>query len=151
MTNDKFSILNDEYFMREALKEAEKAFEKDEIPVGSVIVCNNKIIARSFNMTETLTDVTAHAEMQAFTMASSNIGGKFLNDCTLYVTLEPCVMCAGASYWTRIGKIVFGAYDEKGGYSRIKQNILHPSTIVKGGVLESECKHLLQKFFEAKR
>ena len=145
------TLYNDEYFMREALKEAVKAFEKREVPVGAVIVCNNKIVARAYNLTETLNDVTAHAEMQAFTMASGNLGGKFLNDCTLYVTLEPCVMCAGASYWSRIGKIVFGAYDEKQGYSKIKQNILHPSTLVKGGVLENECKHLLQKFFEEKR
>ena len=145
------TVYNDEYFMREALKEAEKAFDKQEVPVGAVIVCNNKIVARAFNLTETLNDVTAHAEMQAITMASANIGGKFLNECTLYVTLEPCVMCAGASYWSRIGKIVFGAYDEKQGYSRIKHSLLHPSTIVKGGVLENESKYLLRKFFEEKR
>ncbi len=106
-------IFDDEYFMREALKEAKKAFDADEVPVGAVIVCQNKVIARAYNYTEHLNDVTAHAEMQAFTSASSALGGKYLTECTLYVTLEPCVMCAGASYWTQIPRLVFGAYDEK--------------------------------------
>ena len=109
------TIFSDEYFMKEALKEARKAFEQDEVPVGAVIVCENKIIARGHNLTETLTDVTAHAEMQTFTAASGFLGGKYLKECTLYVTLEPCLMCAGAAYWTQIGRIVFGAYDEKRG------------------------------------
>ena len=145
------TILSDEQMMREAIKEAEKAFEKDEIPVGAIIVCDNLIVARAFNMTETLNDVTAHAEMQAFTMAADYLGGKYLKNCTLYVTLEPCVMCAGASYWTQIGRIVFGAYDEKRGYSKIHSNILHPSTKITGGVLENECKALIQNFFKNKR
>jgi tRNA(adenine34) deaminase len=142
---------SDEQMMREALKEAQKAFQKDEVPVGAVIVCKDQIIARAHNLTETLHDVTAHAEMQAFTMAADFIGGKYLKDCTLYVTLEPCLMCAGASFWTQIGKIVFGAYDEKRGYSNIGKNILHPSTNVIGGILEEECKNLLQDFFKRKR
>ena len=110
---------SDEYFMKEALKEAQKAFELDEIPVGAVIVCDNKIIARAHNFTERLNDVTAHAEMQAFTAAADYLGGKYLNECTLYVTLEPCVMCAGASYWTQIGRIVYGCRDNKRGYSQL--------------------------------
>ena len=110
---------DDNYFMREALKEAEKAFEKDEVPVGAVIVCDNQIIARAHNFTQTLNDVTAHAEMQAFTAAADFLGGKYLSECSLYVTLEPCVMCGGASYWTQISKIVYGAADEKRGYSSI--------------------------------
>jgi tRNA(adenine34) deaminase len=145
------TLFSDEYFMKEALKEAEKAFEKDEIPVGAVVVCQNKIVAKAYNLTETLNDVTAHAEMQAFTMAADSIGGKYLKDCTLYVTLEPCLMCAGAAYWTQIGRIVFGAYDEKRGFLKIKSHVLHPSTIFTGGVLENECKTLMQKFFEDKR
>jgi tRNA(adenine34) deaminase len=145
------TLFSDEQMMREALKEAQKAFQKDEVPVGAVIVCKDQIIARAHNLTETLHDVTAHAEMQAFTMAADFIGGKYLKDCTLYVTLEPCLMCAGASFWTQIGRIVFGAYDEKRGYSRIDNNILHPSTNVIGGVLEKECKSLLQDFFKRKR
>jgi tRNA(adenine34) deaminase len=119
--------------------------------VGAVIVCKDQIIARAHHLPETLHDVPAHAEMQAFTMAADFIGGKYLKDCTLYVTLEPCLMCAGASFWTQIGKIVFGAYDEKRGYSNIGKNILHPSTNVIGGILEEECKNLLQDFFKRKR
>lgn len=142
---------NDEYFMKEALKEASMALEKNEVPIGAVIVCNNRIIARAHNLTETLTDATAHAEMQAFTSATSYLGGKYLMDCTLYVTIEPCIMCAGASYWTRIGKIVFGAFDEKKGYTIIKQNILHPKTQVKSKVLENECTNLIKSFFKSKR
>jgi len=145
------SVFSDEYFMKEALKEAQKAFDKDEVPVGAVVVCNNQIVARAHNLTETLNDVTAHAEMQAFTAATNFIGGKYLKECTLYVTLEPCVMCAGASYWTQIGKIVFGAYDEKRGYSKTAGNLLHPSTEIIGGILQETCSNLLKDFFERKR
>ncbi len=143
--------LSDEYFMNEALKEAQKAFDEDEIPVGAVIVCNNRIVARTHNLTETLNDVTAHAEMQAFTSAANYIGAKYLNDCTLYVTLEPCTMCAGAAYWTQIGKIVYGAGDEKRGYSLAGGKLLHPSTKVVRGVSEEKCRALLQDFFRKKR
>ena len=145
------SVFSDEYFMKEALKEAQKAYDKDEVPVGAVVVCNNQIVARAHNLTEILNDVTAHAEMQAFTAATNFIGGKYLRECTLYVTLEPCVMCAGASYWTQIGKIVFGAYDEKRGYSKTAVNLLHPSTEIKGGILQEACSKLLKDFFERKR
>lgn len=141
----------DEFFMKEALKEAQKAFEKDEVPVGAVIVCNNQIIARAHNLTETLNDVTAHAEMQAFTAAADYLGGKYLNECTLFVTLEPCVMCAGASYWTQISKVVYGATDEKRGFLKHGKNLLHPKTIMKKGILEQECAELLSNFFARKR
>jgi len=144
-------IFDDEYYMREALKEAEKAFELDEIPVGAVIVSGERIIARAHNFTEKLNDVTAHAEMQAFTSASEYLGGKFLEDCTLYVTLEPCVMCAGAAFWTRISRLVYGAGDEKRGYTLTGNHILHPKTIVSRGILEEECSALLESFFEKKR
>jgi tRNA(adenine34) deaminase len=144
-------IFSDEYFMKKALEQAETAFEKGEVPVGAVIVHNNKIIAKAHNLTETLNDVTAHAEMQAFTAAAEFTGGKYLNECTLFVTLEPCVMCAGASYWTQIGRIVFGAYDTKRGFSKINSGITHPKTDIKGGVLEIECSELLKKFFAKKR
>tara|TARA_X000000368_G_scaffold355731_1_gene297520 strand:- start:24 stop:440 length:417 start_codon:yes stop_codon:yes gene_type:complete len=137
--------------MKQALTEAKKAFEADEVPVGAVIVCDNKIIARTHNFTERLTDFTAHAEMQAFTSASEYLGNKYLDKCTLYVTLEPCVMCAGASFWTRIGKIVFGASDEKRGFQRITETVLHPSTEVIGGVLEEEARELIRTFFQKKR
>lgn len=137
--------------MKKALEQAEMAFEKGEVPVGAVIVHNNKIIAKAHNLTETLNDVTAHAEMQAFTAAAEFTGGKYLNECTLFVTLEPCVMCAGASYWTQIGKIVFGAFDDKKGFSKISKNILHPKTEIKKGVLEKECGKLLKDFFAKKR
>jgi tRNA(adenine34) deaminase len=146
-----YKLFSDEYFMNEALKEAEKAFDKDEVPVGAVIVYNKQIIARAHNLSETLNDATAHAEMQAFTIAANTIGGKYLTDCTLYVTLEPCVMCAGASYWTRLGRIVFGAFDNERGYSRIAKKILHPGTEVKRGILENECSALLTDFFKKKR
>ena len=145
------TIHTNEYFMKEALKEATIAYEKDEVPVGAVIVHDKQIIARAHNLTETLVDVTAHAEMQAFTSAADYIGGKYLHDCTLFVTLEPCVMCAGASYWTQIGKIVFGAYDLKRGYSRIDSPLTHPKTKIIGGVMEEECNKLLVSFFEKKR
>ena len=144
-------LFSDEYFMQEALKEAQQAFDRDEVPVGAVIVWNNRIIARAHNLVETLNDPTAHAEMQAFTSATNTIGGKYLDACTMYVTLEPCVMCAGASYWTQLGKIVFGAEDEKRGYSQIRQQLLHPKTIVLGGVLKEECSSLLKVFFAKKR
>ncbi len=144
-------MFTDEFFMREALKEARKAFDLDEVPVGAVIVCNNRIIGRGHNLTERLTDVTAHAEMQAFTAASNHLGSKYLDECILYVTLEPCVMCAGAAFWTQIGKIVYGASDEKRGYSIINDGILHPRTEVVPGILENESAELLKEFFKSKR
>ncbi len=142
---------NDEYFMKQALLEAKTAFEKDEVPVGCVIVLNKIIIARTHNLTERLTDFTAHAEMQAFTSATEFIDNKYLDKCTLYVTLEPCVMCAGASFWTRIGKIVYGASDERRGYKRLTENVLHPTTEVISGILAEECKDLMISFFRKKR
>lgn len=145
------TVFSDEHFMKEALKEARKAFDLDEVPVGAIVVCNNRIIARAHNLTERLTDVTAHAEMQAFTAAANYLGAKFLDDCTLYVTLEPCIMCGGASYWSRIGKIVFGTKDEKRGYSLLGQNILHPKTKVISGILEDEARELLKVYFKQKR
>lgn len=141
---------DDAYFMRRALQEAQIALEKNEVPVGAVVVMQHKIIARGHNLTETLNDVTAHAEMQAFTAAADFLGGKYLRECTLYVTLEPCQMCAGASYWTQIGKIVFGASDLQRGYQHYKTT-LHPKTKVIGGVLEEECSTLLKRFFIEKR
>lgn len=145
------TVFSDEYFMKEALKEAQKAFDADEVPVGAVIVCNNQIIARAHNLTERLNDVTAHAEMQAFTSAANYLGAKFLEECTLYVTIEPCVMCAGASYWSRIGKIIYGAKDDKKGYSKLKDNILHPKSEIISGVLEQECGNLMSNYFKQKR
>jgi len=142
---------SDEYFMKRALSEAQKASDDDEVPIGAVIVCNNQIIGCAHNFTEHLNDVTAHAEMQVFTSAAGYLGGKYLNECTIYVTLEPCVMCAGASFWTQIKKIVYGAHDEKRGYRRIGNSILHPKTEVIGGVLEKECADLLNSFFKKKR
>lgn len=144
-------LYTDEYFMREALKEAQKAFEADEVPVGAVVVANNKIIARAHNYTERLNDVTAHAEMQVITSAANAIGGKYLNDCVLYVTLEPCVMCAGALHWSHITKIVYGASDEKKGYTKINQVLLHPKTEVVTGILEQECSNIIKEFFASKR
>lgn len=146
-----YALFSDEYYMSEALKEAQKAYDKDEVPVGAVIVCGRDIVARAHNLTETLKDVTAHAEMQAFTAASGYLGGKYLNDCTLFVTLEPCIMCAGASFWTQIGRIVYGASDEKRGYSGLGKSILHPKTTLRSGVLESACQELLKRFFKEKR
>jgi tRNA(adenine34) deaminase len=142
---------DDAYFMRKAFAEAVIAFDAGEIPVGAVVVSNGKIIARAHNLTETLNDVTAHAEMQAITAAANFLGGKYLNDCTLYVTLEPCVMCAGALGWSQIGKIVFGATDEKRGFNRFAPRALHPKTEITGGVLEVECAELMQEFFKQKR
>ncbi len=137
--------------MGEALKEAKTAYDEDEIPIGAVIVCNNRIIARGHNLTEHLTDVTAHAEMQAFTSAANFLGGKYLKDCTLYVTVEPCVMCAGAAYWTQLKRVVFGAYDEKRGFTKLDKSILHPKTIFSGGLLEEECADLMSLFFQRRR
>ena len=141
---------DDAYFMKRALQEAQLAFEKNEVPVGAVIVMQDRIIARAHNLTETLNDVTAHAEMQAFTAAADFLGGKYLKECTLYVTLEPCQMCAGASYWTQIGKIVYGASEEKRGFLKLNTT-LHPKTKIVDGVLEKECSELLTRFFIEKR
>lgn len=141
---------DDNYFMKKAYQEAEYAFDKGEIPVGAIIVLNNQIIARAHNLTETLNDVTAHAEMQAFTAAADFLGGKYLKDCTLYVTLEPCQMCAGASYWAQIGKIVYGASELERGFKNLNTT-LHPKTKVIDGVLEQECSLLLKRFFIEKR
>ena len=145
------SVFSDEHFMKEAFKEAQKAFDEDEVPVGAVIVCDNKIIARAHNMTERLNDVTAHAEMLAFTSATDYLGGKYLNECTLYVTLEPCVMCGGAAYWTQLKKVVYGASDEKRGFSQLSKNILHPKTEIVGGVQKVICGEIITQFFEKKR
>jgi len=141
----------DEQFMRYALDQAKMAFEKDEVPIGAVIVCKDQVIARAYNLTEQLTDFTAHAEMQAFTMASEYLSNKYLDKCTLYVTLEPCIMCSGAAFWTRIGRIVYGASDQKRGFSSLAKNVLHPKTEVESGVLEDECSVLLSTFFANKR
>ncbi|GER58396.1 nucleoside deaminase [Patiriisocius marinus] len=141
---------DDTYFMKRALQEAEEAYEQGEIPIGAVIVANNQIIARAHNLTETLNDVTAHAEMQAITSAASFLGGKYLQKCTLYVTIEPCQMCAGALYWSQISNIVYGARDEQRGCIEMGTK-LHPKTGMKGGVLAEECSQLLKKFFVEKR
>jgi tRNA(adenine34) deaminase len=140
-------VYTDEYFMKAAIIEAEKAFDAGEVPVGAVIVWNNRIIGRGHNLTETLKDPTAHAEMQAITAATDTAGGKYLTECTLYVTLEPCVMCAGACFWAQVGVLVYGADDEKRGYSLIGQNILHPKTRIIKGVLKEENADLLKSFF----
>jgi tRNA(adenine34) deaminase len=140
-------FFNDEYFMREALKEARKAFDLAEVPVGAVVVCQNKIIGRAHNQTEQLTDSTAHAEMLAITAASHFLGSKYLNECTLYVTLEPCVMCAGALHWVQLQKLVFGAKDIQRGYSLVEKNLLHPKTEVTHGIGAVESKELLNQFF----
>ena len=142
---------SDEYFMKKAFAEAVTAFNKGEVPVGAVVVSNQKIIARAHNLTETLNDVTAHAEMQAITAAANFLGGKYLNDCTLYVTIEPCVMCAGALGWSQIGRIVYGADDEKRGYRKFASEAIHPKTEIIGGILETECSELMQEFFRQKR
>lgn len=149
--SDEPSITPDEFFMNEALKEAKLALGQDEIPIGAVVVCQGKIIGRGHNLTERLNDVTAHAEMQAFTAAANYLGAKYLKDCTLYVTVEPCVMCAGASYWTQISRIVFGAYDQQRGFMRLNQKIIHPKTEITGGIKENECSTLLKEFFLQKR
>lgn len=141
----------DEQFMRKALYEAQRAAEEGEIPIGVVIVCNDRIISRAHNLTEKLHDVTAHAEMQAITAAADLLGGKYLSDCTLYVTVEPCVMCAGAIGWAQIGRIVYGASDEKRGYQLYAPRALHPKAVVTRGVLEAECRQMMQDFFKQKR
>lgn len=141
----------DETFMRKALAEAQAAFEEGEIPVGAVVVCQGRIISRAHNLTETLTDVTAHAEMQAITAAANALGGKYLTDCTLYVTVEPCPMCAGAIGWAQIPRIVYGASDEKRGFHKSAPNVLHPKATVTSGILEEECRALMQDFFKSRR
>jgi len=137
--------------MRRALQEAQAAYDEGEIPIGAVIVCQDRIIARAHNLTETLNDVTAHAEMQAITMAANELGGKYLTDCTLYVTVEPCAMCAGALGWSQIPRIVYGCHDDKRGYTLLAPNALHPRCVVTAGVLEDECRQLMQQFFKDKR
>lgn len=144
-------IFSHEFFMKKALKEAQLAYDKDEVPVGAVVVANNTIIARAHNLTETLNDVTAHAEMQAITAATNLLGSKYLTDCQLYVTLEPCVMCAGALFWSQISELIIAAPDDKRGYSLIKQPIIHPKTLISKGILENEAGALLQNFFSNKR
>lgn len=144
------NIFTDEYFMKKALQEAEMAFEKGEIPVGAIVVIDNKVIARSHNLTELLTDVTAHAEMQSITAAANFLGGKYLHNCTLYVTLEPCQMCAGALYWSQIAKIVFGATDDQRGFTKMGTT-LHPKTSVISGVLAKEAADLMLRFFQVRR
>ncbi len=142
---------DDVYFMKRALAEAEQAFAEGEIPVGALVVCQNKIITRAHNLTETLNDVTAHAEMQAITAAANMLGGKYLTGCTLYITLEPCIMCAGALGWSQIDRIVYGASDEKRGFLKFAPAALHPKTVLLGGILQNECALLMKRFFETKR
>ncbi|RZL19118.1 MAG: nucleoside deaminase [Pedobacter sp.] len=141
----------DIHYMQLAIAEAQKAYDADEVPIGAIVVCRNKIAGRGYNLTERLNDVTAHAEMQALTAAAQTLGGKYLKECTLYVTIEPCVMCAGASYWMQIGRIVYGAREEKRGFLKKAPAVLHPKTQLKGGVLEEECGALMTRFFEQKR
>ena len=143
--------MTDLEYMKMALAEAQKAFDKDEVPIGAIVVCKGRIIARAHNLTEMLNDVTAHAEMQAITAAATNIGGKYLNDCTLYVTVEPCPMCAGAIAWSQLGKLVYGAEDEKRGYHRYAPDVLHPKTEVVRGVCADEATALMKRFFASKR
>lgn len=144
-------VYNDKYYMQQAIKEAQQAYIEDEVPIGAIIVCNDQIIARAHNMTETLNDVTAHAEMLAITSAENHLGSKFLNECSLYVTLEPCVMCAGASYWSRFAKVIYGANDDRFGYKKASDKLFHPKTTIINGVLEKECSDLLKSFFSKKR
>ena len=141
----------DEFYMQRALDEAQAAFAAGEIPIGAVVVCKDRIISRAHNLTETLCDVTAHAEMQAITAAANTLGGKYLTECTLYVTVEPCTMCAGAIGWAQIPRIVYGAADEKRGYRGYAPRALHPKTVAIGGVCEEECRQLMQDFFKSKR
>jgi len=143
--------IDHENYMKQALSEAKIAFDKGEIPVGVVVVCKNRIIARGYNLTETLNDVTAHAEMQAITAAASTLGGKYLQNCSVYVTLEPCVMCAGALGWAQISDLIYGASDEKRGFSKFAPQALHPKTTVLKGILENECASLMVDFFKSKR
>lgn len=151
MEDIKINPYSDEYFMRQALQEAQLAFEEDEVPVGCIITCRNKVIARTHNLTETLHDVTAHAEMQAITAAAEALGGKYLDTCTLYVTVEPCIMCAGAIGWSQMGRVVYGARDEKRGFENFAPKAFHPKTEVVSGVLENECAELMKNFFKSKR
>lgn len=144
-------MADDKFYMRQALMEARKAAERDEVPVGAVVVCRDRIIARAHNLTETLNDVTAHAEMQAITAAANYLGGKYLNDCTLYVTVEPCVMCAGAIAWAQMGRLVIGAMDDKRGYQKYAPHALHPKTLVVQDVMAEECASLMKEFFKRKR
>ena len=144
-------MMTDADYMKMALVEAQKAFDEDEVPIGAVIVCKGRVVARAHNLTEMLNDVTAHAEMQAITSAASNIGGKYLNDCTLYVTVEPCPMCAGAIAWAQMGRVVYGAGDEKRGYRRYAPDVMHPKTEVIGGVCADEATALMKRFFASKR
>jgi len=145
------AVLDDEYFMREALKEARKALDADEVPIGAVVVCKGRIIGRGHNQTETLMDVTAHAEIIALSTATQFLGAKYLTDCTLYVTVEPCCMCAGALAWAQLSNLVYGAEDSKRGYSRCTPSLLHPKTSVKGGILNEECSQIVTDFFKKKR
>lgn len=145
------SIHSDNHFMKQAILEAQKASDKGEIPVGAVVVCDNQIIARAHNQTELLNDVTAHAEMIAITAAADHLGNKYLHDCTLYITLEPCPMCAGAISWAQLGKIVYGASDDKKGFMNYGKRMLHPKTKVEFGILHGECSELMTSFFEKKR
>lgn len=144
-------MADDKFYMRQALVEAQKAAGRDEVPVGAVVVCRDRIIARAHNLTETLNDVTAHAEMQAITAAANYLGGKYLNDCTLYVTVEPCVMCAGAIAWAQMGRLVIGAMDDKRGYQKYAPHALHPKTLVVQDVMAEECASLMKEFFKRKR
>ncbi len=146
-----FTVFSDEHFMNEAIKEAHKAAELGEVPVGAIIVADNQIIARAHNLTESLNDVTAHAEMQAITAASNFLGGKYLTNCVLYVTLEPCLMCAGALYWSQISKIIYAADDEKNGYSKYNKNAFHPKTTVEKGIKAAECSKIITEFFQKRR
>ena len=145
------SIFSHDYFMREALKEAQTAFDKDEVPIGAVIVHKNRIIARAHNLVETLNDPTAHAEMQAITSATNTIGGKYLNDCSLYVTVEPCPMCAAACFWAQLEILIYGASDEKRGFSTISEKLLHPKTQITKGIFAAEAAQLMTEFFKRKR
>lgn len=144
-------IFTDEYYMKEALKEAQKAYERDEVPVGCVVVASDRIIARGHNLTETLNDVTAHAEMQAITASANYLGGKFLTDCSVYITLEPCPMCAGALFWARPGRVIYGSDDPKNGYLKHQPSLMHPKTLITMGILAEESASLLRAFFEKKR
>ncbi|WP_443945016.1 nucleoside deaminase [Pedobacter sp. AW1-32] len=148
-TGDKSS--EDIHYMNMAITEAKKALAEEEIPIGAIVVCKNRIVGRGYNLTERFNDVTAHAEMQAFTSAAQTLGGKYLKDCTLYVTIEPCVMCAGASYWTQISRIVYGAREEKRGFISKGSNLLHPKTELTGGILADECVQLMKDFFARRR
>ena len=149
--NPTLSPADDMRYMKMALDEASLAYDNEEVPVGAIVVCKGRVIARAHNLTETLTDVTAHAEMQAVTAAANNLGGKYLNDCTLYVTVEPCIMCAGALGWAQLGRLVYGAPDDKRGYRRFAPQALHPKTEITAGVMESECAELMKRFFSERR